>query len=260
MQTLLIQKNGPVATVTLNRPDVHNAFNEDLTKELMEAFKSFNEDKETRVVVLTGAGKSFSAGADLNYMKSAAAKSTEQNVQESLYMAKMLSTIDEVNKPLVGLINGAALGGGMGLVGVCDVVLAHETSIFGFSEVKLGMAPSVISPFVIRKMGVPQARRYFLTGERFGAAVAKNLNLVNEVYNDSNRGEILDSLVKNFLMNGPEAMGEIKKLLRLNWQTSGESLTKFTAEQISRLRASTEGQEGIRAFFEKRAPAFAAKG
>lgn len=260
MSTLLIQKNGPVATVTLNRPDVHNAFNEDLTKELLETFSAFDTDNETRVIVLTGAGKSFSAGADLNYMKSASAKSAEQNVAESLFMAKMLSIIDEVAKPVVGVVNGAALGGGMGLVSACDVVIAHEAAVFGFSEVKLGMAPSVISPFVVRKMGVPQARRYFLTGERFGVTVAKGLNLVHEIYNDSNRGEVLDSLVKNFLGNGPEAMAEIKKLLRMNWQASGEALARFTAEQISHLRASAEGQEGIKAFFEKRKPAFAVKG
>lgn len=257
MKTLLIERNANVTTVTLNRPDVHNAFNEDLTRELHETFAALNADTETRVVVLTGAGKSFSAGADLNYMKSAAGKSSEQNVAESLFMAKMLTTIDEVNKPVIGMINGAALGGGMGLVSCCDIVLAHEGAQFGFSEVKLGMAPSVISPFVVRKMGVPQARRYFLTGERFNAAEAKRLNIATEVYADDNRDALLNGFLKHFLANGPQAMAEIKHLLRMNWQASGDALAQFTAAQISRLRASAEGQEGIRAFFEKRAPGFA---
>lgn len=259
MTTLLIEKKNHITTITLNRPDVHNAFNEDLTTELLENFTALNNDSDTRLIVLTGAGKSFSAGADLNYMKSAAQKSAQQNVAESLFMAKMLTTIDEVSKPVLGIVNGAALGGGMGLVSVCDVVIAHESAQFGFSEVKLGMAPSVISPFVIRKMGVPQARRYFLTGERFDAITAVRLNIANDVYSDTNKDEVLSRYVKNFLSNGPHAMGEIKKLLRANWQMPLAELTQFTAEQISALRASPEGQEGIRAFFEKRKPAFVAE-
>lgn len=257
MKTLLIEKKNSVTTVTLNRPDVHNAFNEDLTKELLETFTSLNDDVETRLIVLTAVGKSFSAGADLNYMKSASQKSQEQNVTESLVMASMLSAIDEVNKPVLGVVNGAALGGGMGLVSICDVVVAHEGAQFGFSEVKLGMAPSVISPFVIRKMGVPQARRYFLTGERFDAATAVRLNLAHAVYNESTKEEIISGFIKQFLSSAPGAMAEIKKLLRANWQMPLESLTQFTAEQISNLRASPEALEGITAFFEKRKPVFA---
>ena len=256
MKTLLIEKANAVTTITLNRPDVHNAFNEDLTKELLETFTGLNDDAETRLIVLTAVGKSFSAGADLNYMKSASQKSKEQNVTESFIMASMLSAIDEVNKPVLGVVNGAALGGGMGLVSVCDVVVAHEAAQFGFSEVKLGMAPSVISPFVIRKMGVPQARRYFLTGERFDAATAVKLNLTHAIYNESNKDEVIQIFIKQFLSSAPAAMSEIKKLLRANWQLPLESLTQFTAEQISTLRTSSEAGEGIRAFFEKRKPAF----
>lgn len=257
MKTLLTQKQNAVTTITLNRPEAHNAFNEDLTKELLETFTALNDDAETRLIILTAVGKSFSAGADLNYMKSAAQKSKEQNVTESLVMASMLSAIDEVNKPVLGVVNGAALGGGMGLVSVCDVVVADESAQFGFSEVKLGMAPSVISPFVIRKMGVPQARRYFLTGERFGAEMAVRLNLAHAVCNAANKDEVVQGFVKQFLSSAPGAMAEIKKLLRANWQMPLESLTQFTAEQISGLRASAEAQEGILAFFEKRKPTFA---
>lgn len=259
MKTLLIEKENRITKVTLNRPDVHNAFNEDLTKELYETFSSLNDDKDTRLIVLTGAGKSFSAGADLNYMKSAAQKNREQNIEESLYMAKMLKTIDEVNKPVLGVINGTALGGGMGLVSVCDVVIAHEEAKFGFSEVKLGMAPSVISPFVVRKIGIPNARRYFLTGERFGGETAQEIGLVNAVYDEKSKSEIYKSFLKHFLTNAPEAMAHVKKLLRLNWQSSGEELTRFTAEQISDLRASKEAQEGIKAFFEKRPASYVVK-
>lgn len=254
MNTLLIEKNNFVTTVTLNRPDVHNAFNEVLVKELYDTFTALNNDNDTNVIVLTGSGKSFSAGADLNYMKSAATKSKEQNIAESLTMAKMLIAIDEVSKPLIGVVNGAALGGGMGLMSVCDVVIAHESAQFGFTEAKLGLAPSVISPFVIRKIGAPAARRYFLTAEHFGIDIALKLNLVNDVYNDSDRDEKIQSFTKKFLGNAPQAMSEIKKLIRMNQTLANSALTQFTAEQIATLRGAPEAQERIRAFFEKRPP------
>lgn len=256
MNTIIIEKNNFVTTVTLNRPDVHNAFNEELIKELHDTFSALNSDAATRVIVLTGNGKSFSAGADLNYMKSAATKTREQNKTESKALVTMLAAIDAVSKPVIGVINGAALGGGMGLTSVCDIVMAHENAQFGFTEAKIGMAPSMISPFVIRKIGQAAARRYFLTAERFDSLAAQKINLVNEVYSDATREEKLAFYLKQFLSNGPLAMAEIKKLIRTNFDLSGEALTDFTVQQIVELRTGPEGQEGMRAFFEKRKPVF----
>jgi methylglutaconyl-CoA hydratase len=252
MKTLNITHHAGITTITLNRPDVHNAFNEDLMQDLYGAFTSFDVDDSIRAIVLTGAGRSFCAGGDLNYMKSAAAKTVQQNIDESLTMATMFKAIDQISKPVIGLVNGAAFGGGVGLVAACDIALAHETAIFSLSEVKLGLAPSVISPFVVSKIGQTHARRYFLTGERFDARTACHLGLVSEVYTDETRESFLGSLIKNISANGPHAMAAVKALLRANRELSGQELTQFTAEQIASLRAGAEAQEGMRAFFEKR--------
>lgn len=251
MEFLIVTKKNSVATITLNRPDMHNAFNEGMMQELNAVFAGLYDDARTRVVVLTGAGKSFCAGADLAYMKSAAQKTHEQNVQESLVLAGMLTRLETLPKPTLCDVNGAALGGGMGLVAACDIAVAHEKAVFGFSEVKLGLAPSVISPFVIRKIGLSFARRYFLTGERFGAAQAKELRLVHEVVNDKNRKAVLDRLTKELLANGPQAMTQVKVLIQKNLGLDDESLKKFTAEQGTRLRSSPEAQGRMKAFLKK---------
>lgn len=262
--TVLIKTTGPVITVTLNRPEAHNAFNAELMRELTETFASLPQSAETRVIVVTGAGKSFSAGADLNFMKSAAAKSHEQNVAESMHLAKLLTLIDECPKPVIALVNGTALGGAMGIISACDIVLAHAEAQFGFSEVKLGMTPSVISPFAVRRLGIRYSRRYFLTGERFGATEAKNCGLADEIYNDATKDAVLGGFLQHFAGNAPNAMAAVKKLARMNWQCHSnaaqrDALTCFTAEQIATLRASEEAQEGMQAFFEKRAPGYAVK-
>lgn len=259
MSTLEIKNQNAVTTVTLNRPDVHNAFNEDLMKDLHETFGRLSDDTNTRVIVLTGAGKSFCAGGDLNYMKSAASKDRTQNVDESRFMAEMFRRINECPKPVVGLVNGAAFGGGVGLAAVCDLVLAHQSALFSLSEVKLGLAPSVISPFVIARIGTTHARRYFLTGERFDGAEAVRIGLAAAVYDDATRETVLGGILKNFLSNGPQAMGAIKSLIYANRTLTGAALTQFTAEQIADLRASSEAQEGMRAFFEKRPASYVVK-
>lgn len=256
MQPLLLQTQNHIATITLNRPDVHNAFSQDLMRDLHEVFLKLDADASVRAVILTGAGKSFCAGGDLNYMKSAAQKDQEQNVSESLFMAAMFQKIDHLSKPLIGVINGAAFGGGVGLVSVCDLVVAHEKAVFSLSEVKLGLAPSVISPFVIAKIGASQARRYFLTGERFGAEDARRIGLVHEVYTDATKDAVLSRLIESFLSNGPHAMAAVKELIRKNRELEAGELTDYTANQIATLRAGAEGQEGIAAFFEKRAAKF----
>lgn len=252
--TLKIDKHDHVTTITLNRPEAHNAFNEELMRELHQAFLALDKDKQTRAVVLTGAGKSFCAGGDLNYMKSAREKNREQNIDESLAMAHMFETIDKLSKPTVCVVNGPAFGGGVGLVSVCDIVLAHEKAVFSFSEVKLGLNPSVISPYVVRKIGLGQARRYFITAEKITAQQAKQIGLVHEVYPEGGERELRDGILKHLLANGPNAMAQAKVLLDKNRTLSGRELMRFTAEHIADLRASDEAQEGIVAFFEKRKP------
>lgn len=256
MKPLVIEKENHITWVKLNRPEVHNAFNQDLMEELFEIFRFIDHDTDTRLAILTGEGKSFSAGADLNYMKSAAQKTKEQNIEDSLFMAKMLNSIKTCSKPIIGLINGTALGGGMGLMSVCDVVLASETAKFGFSEVKLGMAPSVISPFVIEKIGIKNAKKLFLTGERFGADTAVHIGLADHIYNESTKDTLLNKYIKTFQSNSPNAMAQVKSLIQGNLTLTGNELARFTAEQISDLRSSPEAQEGMRAFFEKRKPDF----
>lgn len=257
MQHLLIKNLDQTTTVTLNRPEVHNAFNENLIAELTEIFFDLNSDSKTKIIVLTGAGKSFSAGADLAYMQAAAQKSKDENIAEALKMRHMFETINTVSKPVIGVINGAALGGGMGLVSVCDIVLAHENAKFALSEVKLGLAPSVISPFVIQKIGTAQARRLFLTAERFDTKLAREIGLVHEIYTDATREAILKKIVNELLANSQSGMAAAKKLVFANLEKSTEELKKFTTTQITELRASAEGQEGIKAFLEKRKASFA---
>lgn len=256
MKTLEIGKENHLATVALNRPDVHNAFNEEMMNELRQAFTELDQDTNTKVIVIKGHGKSFCAGADLNYMKSAAKKSHEDNVDESLKMASLFQIIQSASKPVVALVHGAVFGGGVGLTAACDIVLAEENTRFAFSEVKLGLAPSVISPFVIQKIGIAQANRLFLTGEIFNAVTAQRIGLVHEVYQQDNAKQVLTFLCENLLQNSPLAMAEIKDLIDMNQKLKGEELTTYTAEHISNLRTSEEGQEGMTAFFEKRKPKY----
>lgn len=251
MKTLALEKKEGVLTVTLNRPDVHNAFNEDMMQDLLNVFTSKVSESDVVVVVLRAAGKSFCAGGDLNYMKSAAAKTSEQNVSESLIMASMFQAIDECPKPVLSVVQGAVMGGGVGLVSVCDIVIADEKSFFSLSEVKLGLCPSVISPFVMRKIGASAARRYFVSAERFDAHEARRIGLVHEVVSDETREEKISTVSKQILGNGRNAMAKAKELIRVNLDKSGEELTNYTAAHISELRASQEAQGRMRAFLEK---------
>ncbi len=252
MDTLLLVQNGPVANVTLNRPDVHNAFNEDMMTELKTVFGELATNKEVRAVVIRGAGKSFCAGGDLNYMKSAATKTQQQNIDESLLMASMFKAINDLKIPTIAVVHGAVLGGGMGLISVCDMVIAREGTQLGLSEVKLGLTPSVISPFVIKKIGVTHARRFFLTGERFEATKALNIGLVHEVVKESDENKTLDAILSQILANGPNAVSQAKTLIEKNLELTGEVLTRYTAEHIATVRAGDEAQEGMAAFFAKR--------
>ena len=243
-----------VATVTLNRPDLHNAFNEVLIAELTKSFKDLGQDNEVRMVILTGSGKSFCAGADINWMKSMIGFSYKENIQDSQNLADMFKVINECPKPVIGRINGAAFGGGVGLTAVCDIAVAVESAKFSFSEVKLGIAPAVVSPYVLARIGPGNARKLFITGERFDANKAVEIGLIHQVTRVDELDESVNSMVKMLLSNSPNAVKEVKSLIA-NWsELDRERFRKFTVEMIAELRTSEEGKEGLQAFLDKRKP------
>ncbi len=253
-QTLLINQKNNLATVTLNRPELHNAFNEIMIQELTKAFSTLSKDKNTRVIILTGNGESFCAGADLNWMKKMASFTKKENLEDSKRLHKMLETIYRCSKPVIAKVNGSAIGGGVGLVAAADIALAYNTAKFGLSEVRLGLIPAVISPFVIKKIGEANAREYFLTAERFDALKARQMNLVNEVGSPEEIEKKLEEKIKFLLSAGPEALAESKILIE---KVSGQPIEKvsaFTSRKIAERRASKEGREGVQAFLEKRNP------
>ena len=256
MSDVEITRDGAVARVTLNRPQLHNAFDEALIQGLADAFAALGEDAAVRVVLLTGAGKSFSAGADLNWMQRASTYDEERNRADARALELMLRTIDECPKPVVALVNGAAIGGGVGLVAACDIALAAEGAVFATSEVRLGILPAVIAPFVVRAIGPREARRWFLTAERFGAEEARRIGLVHEVVAADQLEARGAAMVAELLKGGPEAIAEAKRLVRLvrTMPQGGSILAEATVAMIAERRASDEGKEGIGAFLEKRKP------
>jgi methylglutaconyl-CoA hydratase len=247
-------EEGPVATVILARPDAHNALNADLIDELTRCFEELAEDQETRVVVLAGEGRSFCAGADIGYMRETAGLSYEENLEDARRLAIMYWTIDECPKPVVAKVQGVAMGGGAGLLAVADVVVADSEARFAFSEIKLGIAPATISPFVVRKIGVSHARSLFLTGERFGAERAREIGLVHRVVSKDALHEAVEEKVGELLRGGPVAQATLKGLLRRLETTEPMEAPGLTARVISELRTGEEGQEGLAAFMEKRDP------
>lgn len=250
-----IEDNG-VATVTLNRPDLHNAFNDDLIWELNNAFTKLGEDDTVRAVVLTGAGKSFSAGADLNWMKEAAHYTKEQNLRDAQALSDMLAAVNNCPKPTIAIVNGATFGGGVGLVACCDMAIGVYGSKFSLSEVRLGLTPATISPFVVTAIGERAARRYFLTAERFTADEAKAIGLVHEVAPSLQEAFTLaHRLLKNILSGAPGALAEAKDLIfSVSTKDITNELRTDTAQRIADRRSSEEGQEGLSAFLEKRKP------
>ena len=259
---LRLEADGPVTRLTLARPDVRNALNEGLIAELAAALgeiaRSFEAapERAPRAVVLTGEGAGFCAGADMNWMRSSIRFSREENEADAGRFAAMLRALDELPIPTVARVNGACLGGGMGLISCCDVVVAVDTADFGFTEVRLGIAPAVISSFVLPKTGASAARRYFLTGEIFKAAEAKGIGLVHEVV----KGEELDAAVTRVVDaikgNGPRAVAAAKRLIREGLALRRDDAIENAVRTIAGLRASPEGQEGLGAFLEKRRPAW----
>jgi methylglutaconyl-CoA hydratase len=247
--------SGPVTTVTLNRPDVRNAFNEELIAELTAWAKGVAAGS-TRVAILQGAGKVFSAGADINWMAKMVGYSHSENVADAERAAAMFNALDRLPVPLIGRVHGAALGGGSGLAAVCDVVVAEEDAQFGFTEVVLGILPAMISPYVVRKIGISSARELCLSGTRFSAARAKEIGLVSEVVPAANLDEAVERHVDLFLKAAPGAVARAKALLRQVHGRLPEDVMALTTSAIADQRVSAEGQEGLKAFLEKRPAAW----
>lgn len=247
-----------IAYVTMNRPDLHNAFNEDMIARLTAVFEDLDRDEAVRAVVLTGAGKSFSAGGDLNWMKKFSSYSHAENMDDALKLAHMLKVLNGLSKPTIAAVNGTAFAGGVGLLCCCDIVLAVENAQFSISEVKIGLSPATISPYVVAAIGSRAARRYFLTGERFTAKVAKSIHLVHEVLPDhSALQQRQDEIIAQILANGMGAMQAAKDLIfTVANKGVDEELIKETARRIADRRISAEGQEGLAAFLEKRKPSW----
>jgi len=262
-QFLLTRRDGPVEYLTLNRPEVRNAFNETLIAELTdwaartgEAAGRAGGSDAVRAVVLTGAGKVFSAGADVAWMAKTVHYSEHENLRDATAASRMFAALDSLPVPLVGRIHGAALGGGAGLAAVCDIALAEEQTQFGFTEVKLGIVPAVISPFVLAKIGRSAARELFVTGARFSAARARDIGLVHAVVSTSELDAAIAHVVSEILAAGPEAIAAVKSLIRDVWGRPVEEAAEITTRVIAARRVSPEGQEGLKAFLEKRKPSW----
>jgi len=252
--TFKLDRDGAALHMVLDRPQVKNAFDEVMIREIADACDEIAHDASVRVVVLTGAGTVFSAGADLNWMKKVAAYGFEENVEDALIFARMLEALYRLPKPTIARINGACMGGGVGLVSACDVAVSVPEAKFALREILLGIAPSAISPYVLRKIGERHAHDYFLTGRTFDANRAREIGLINEVVERELLDAEVDVWVKRFLHAGPTAIAATKKLInRVAW-SSIEDVQDYTARTIASLRGADEGREGFAAFFEKRKP------
>jgi len=246
-----------VATVTLNRPEIHNAFDETLIAALTAAFVSLDDNDDVRVVVLAGVGKSFCAGADLNWMKRMAAFGKDENLADANALAAMLRVVYALSKPTIARVSGAAYGGGVGLVAACDIAIAVPDATFALSEAKLGLIPATIGPYVIEAIGARQARRYFLTAERFDASEARRIGLVHEVVAADALDARIDAMIATLRAPGPAAQLECKALIRgVAHRPIDDDVIDGTAQHIAAVRASPEGREGVAAFLDKRKPAW----
>jgi methylglutaconyl-CoA hydratase len=260
-QFLETRRDRTIERLTLNRPDVRNAFNEHVIAELTAWAGATREAAgrgEIRVAVIAGAGKVFCAGADVTWMSRTVRYTREQNLSDAMAMARMFTAIDELPVAVIGRIQGAALGGGAGLAAVCDIVVAAETALFGFTETKLGILPAVISPFALAKIGRSAARELFLTGARFPASRAKEVGLVHAVVPETQLDVAVDDYVRELLTAGPEAIAAAKQLIADVWPRTPADATAATAGAIAERRVSKEGQEGLNAFLEKRRPSWVA--
>lgn len=251
---LQIAQDGPIVRLRLNRPEVRNAFDDELILRLTTAARELAADRRARVVVLEGEGAVFCAGADLNWMSRMVTYSREENALDSSRLALMFKTLNALPLPVIARIQGAALGGGAGLAAVADIAVAAEDTAFGFTEVKLGILPAVISPYVLSKIGASAARELFLTGARFSAERARDIGLVHRVVPLDKLDEAVDGLAQELLTSGPRAMGVAKALIARIACELPEDVIGLTSDAIAQQRVSREGQEGMKAFLEKRKP------
>ncbi|PJG44582.1 enoyl-CoA hydratase [Acinetobacter tandoii] len=256
-QFLQLEQQQQVATVWINRAELHNAFNTTVIEELYDCFQQLNGRDDIRVVILAGRGKSFSAGADLNWMKQAGQASQADNEADALKLAKMLQSLATLKQPTIARVQGIAFGGGMGLASACDICVASTDAKFATSEVRLGLAPSTISPYVIRAIGARQASRYFLTAERISAEQALQIGLAHEVTTPELLDAKVDEIVQALLLGGPEAQAASKQLIQMvNQKSVDESLLVQTAQHIAHVRQGEEAKNGLNAFLNKQSPAW----
>ncbi|MDQ5850007.1 MAG: enoyl-CoA hydratase/isomerase family protein [Pseudomonadota bacterium] len=249
--SVLVERKDGVARVTLNRPELRNAFDDQVIDELRKIFENLRADKSIRTVVLAGNGPAFCAGADLNWMKRMAGYGHAENLADARALAEMLAALDRLPKPTIARVHGPVFAGGTGLVAACDIAVGTPEAKFCFSEAKLGLSPATISPYVMRAIGEREARRYFLTAEVFDAAEAHRIGLLS-IFTEK-LDETIDALLKHILAGGPEAHASIKALIRaVAGRTVDAALMDDTARRIAEIRASPEGKEGIAAFLEKR--------
>ena len=254
-QFLQLEHRDQVTYIWLNRPELHNAFNTQVIEELHHCFTQLNERDDVRVVILAGRGKSFSAGADLNWMKHAGQASQAENEADALKLATMLHSLATLKQPTIARVHGIAFGGGMGLASACDICIASTDAKFATSEVRLGLAPSTISPYVIRAIGVRQASRYFLTAERISAEQALNIGLAHEIAAADELDHKVDEIVQALLLGGPEAQTASKQLIQLVDQKElTQELLLQTAQHIAHVRQGSEAKEGLNAFLNKQSP------
>ena len=254
MASILTEREGPVLRLTLNRPDVRNAFDEELIAALNAAAVQASDDRTLRAVVLSGNGKTFCAGADIGWMSKAIAYTQRENLRDAEDVARMLEKLDTLPVPVIARVHGAALGGGVGLAAVCDIVIAAEDAKFALSEVRLGILPAVVAPYVVRKIGTSAARELFLTGARFSAARAKEVGLVHEVVPANDLDAAVARRLADVLSAGPKAVSLAKALIREIAGANPRDVIGLTTNTLASQRVSDEGQEGLRAFLEKRKP------
>jgi methylglutaconyl-CoA hydratase len=253
-----IRRKGAIEHLVLNRPEVRNAFNEGMVAELTWWANSVSCDGTVRLVVLEGAGPTFCAGADLEWMRRMASFSHDQNLDDASEMARMFQALDRLPVPVIGRIHGAALGGGAGLVAICDIVVAADNVIFGFTEVRLGLIPAVIAPFVVAKIGRSATRELFLTAERFDVTRAHTLGLVHRIVPESGLDDAVAAYVREMMQGAPGALCAAKQLLAEIGRRGPSDVASLCVEAIANRRVSAEGQEGMKAFFEKRQPSWVA--
>ena len=255
-QNLIVEKRNQIAIVTLNRPEVRNAFDDALIASLHKAFVDLDQDDSVCAVVLAGAGPAFCAGADLNWMQRMAGYGYEQNLEDAKALAAMLKALDRLSKPTVARVHGPAYAGGVGLVAACDIAIGSHEAEFCLTEVKLGLSPATISPYVVRAMGARLARRYFLTGETIDAGEAYRLRLLSDVASKEELDGAVNAVLGHIVIGGRAAHRKIKELIRAVSGTPEDALIADTAKRIAEIRVSPEGREGIASFLEKRKPAW----